>query len=54
MNAMGIAVLGEYVTRIYEQVRARPMYLVERRVNFHDEPHEEPHEHGSLSASRRP
>jgi polyisoprenyl-phosphate glycosyltransferase len=37
MNAMGIAVLGEYVTRIYEQVRARPMYLVERRVNFHDD-----------------
>lgn len=34
MNAIGIAVLGEYVTRIHEQVRARPLYLVERRVNF--------------------
>lgn len=34
MNALGIAVLGEYVTRIYEQVRARPLYVVERRVNF--------------------
>lgn len=33
MNALGIAVLGEYVTRIYEQVRARPMYVVERAVN---------------------
>jgi len=38
MNALGIAVLGEYVTRIYEQVRARPLYLVERRVNFPDDP----------------
>jgi dolichol-phosphate mannosyltransferase len=37
MNALGIAVLGEYVARIYEQVRARPMYLVERRVNFPDD-----------------
>jgi dolichol-phosphate mannosyltransferase len=36
MNALGIAVLGEYVIRIYEQVRARPLYLVERRVNFPD------------------
>ena len=26
-------VLGEYVTRIYDQVRARPLYLVDRRVN---------------------
>jgi dolichol-phosphate mannosyltransferase len=33
LNALGIAVLGEYVTRIYEQVRARPMYLIERTVN---------------------
>jgi dolichol-phosphate mannosyltransferase len=37
MNAIGIAVLGEYVTRIHEQVRARPLYLVERRVNFPEE-----------------
>jgi dolichol-phosphate mannosyltransferase len=34
MNALGIAVLGEYVTRIYDQVRSRPMYLVDRRVNM--------------------
>ncbi|MDR3634915.1 MAG: glycosyltransferase family 2 protein [Isosphaeraceae bacterium] len=36
MNALGIAVLGEYVTRIYDQVRARPLYVVGRRVNFAD------------------
>lgn len=34
LNALGISILGEYVTRIYDQVRARPAYLVERRVNF--------------------
>jgi dolichol-phosphate mannosyltransferase len=33
MNAAGIAVLGEYVTRIYDQVRGRPLFVVERRVN---------------------
>lgn len=34
MNALGIAVLGEYVTRIYDQVRSRPLYVVGRWVNF--------------------
>jgi len=34
LNALGIAVLGEYVTRIYDQVRARPIYVVDRAVNF--------------------
>jgi dolichol-phosphate mannosyltransferase len=40
LNALGIAVLGEYVTRIYEQVRSRPLYVIERRVNFPEEPRE--------------
>ena len=30
MNALGIAILGEYVTRIYDQVRARPSYIISR------------------------
>ena len=33
LNALGISILGEYVIRIYNQVRARPHYLVARRVN---------------------
>lgn len=33
LNALGIAVLGEYVCRIYDQVRSRPLYLVDRRLN---------------------
>ena len=30
VNALGISMLGEYVVRIYDQVRERPLYLVER------------------------
>ncbi len=33
LNALGISMLGEYVLRIYDQVRARPLYLVDRTVN---------------------
>jgi glycosyltransferase involved in cell wall biosynthesis len=33
LNALGIAVLGEYVVRIYDQVRARPLFVVDRTVN---------------------
>lgn len=34
LNALGIGILGEYAIRIYDQVRARPPYIVGRRVNF--------------------
>lgn len=34
LNALGICILGEYVIRIYDQVRGRPIYLVKRTVNF--------------------
>ena len=27
LNALGISILGEYVIRIYDQVRARPVYV---------------------------
>jgi dolichol-phosphate mannosyltransferase len=33
VNALGISMLGEYVARIYDQVRGRPLYLVDRTVN---------------------
>jgi dolichol-phosphate mannosyltransferase len=32
INAFGIAILGEYIARIYDQVRGRPPYLVSRVV----------------------
>lgn len=34
LNAFGISVLGEYVIRIYDQVRQRPIYLSEETRNF--------------------
>ncbi|MEZ6137481.1 MAG: glycosyltransferase family 2 protein [Pirellulaceae bacterium] len=34
MNALGIAILGEYVSRIYDQVRQRPKFIVERTCNL--------------------
>jgi dolichol-phosphate mannosyltransferase len=36
LNALGIAILGEYVIRIYDQVRARPLFVVSRKVNLQD------------------
>lgn len=36
LNALGIGVLGEYVLRIYDQVRGRPQFIVARRTNFND------------------
>lgn len=34
VNSLGISILGEYVTRIYDQVRGRPIYLVEQARNL--------------------
>jgi glycosyltransferase involved in cell wall biosynthesis len=34
VNALGISILGEYVTRIYDQVRQRPLYVVDRATNL--------------------
>ncbi len=34
LNALGISILGEYVTRIYDQVRGRPSYVLDRAVNL--------------------
>lgn len=33
LNALGISILGEYVIRIYDQVRSRPVYLADKVVN---------------------
>ena len=47
LNALGIAILGEYMVRIYDQVRGRPLYVVDRTVNMEqpqgrEEPAEDP------------
>ena len=34
VQLIGIGVLGEYIGRIYNEVRARPLYLVDKAVNI--------------------
>ena len=36
LNLIAIGLLGEYIGRIYEQVKGRPMYLVKDRLNLPD------------------
>ena len=48
LNALGISMLGEYVVRIYDQVRARPVFLVDRLVNFSDVSQEDDVHHDLL------
>lgn len=40
INSLGIAIVGEYLSRIYEQVRKRPTYIVDRRVSANDSENE--------------
>ena len=34
MILMAIGILGVYTANIFDQVRARPLYLVQERINF--------------------
>jgi dolichol-phosphate mannosyltransferase len=36
LNALGISILGEYMIRIYDQVRGRPLYIVDHTANNMD------------------
>jgi polyisoprenyl-phosphate glycosyltransferase len=50
LNALGISMLGEYVVRIYDQVRSRPLYLVDRTVNISADTFDANRSASSLSA----
>jgi len=47
-NTMFLGIIGEYVGRIYNQGKNRPLYLVDEQVNF-----EEAGENRHASSARR-
>ena len=38
VQLLTIGIIGEYLSRIYDEVKARPLFVVSDRSNFGDDP----------------
>ena len=36
VQLLALGVVGEYIGRIYDETKRRPMYIVDRKVNFNE------------------
>ncbi len=36
LQLLALGIVGEYLVRIYDEVRGRPLYTIEKEVNFHE------------------